>query len=207
MNDKLRRKTGIALLSLSLFMFSPIAMHLAGFRVPMLLNLGLTVGAFAPWPAWLLALVVTVAYLVYTFKTIPLVLRMQREFSPFKLVGLFAGLTAGIVEEVFFRRWLMDLLMTAGLGVLAQVAISALAFGLAHGMWSLFNRDLRFIRGAVLSTTALGMALAVVYVVGGRNLGPCIVAHSLISMTIEPWLLLAAMAGPMGYAGSVRRQA
>ncbi len=173
----------------------------------MLLNLGFTIETAAPWQAWLLALLVTAGYLAYTFRSVPLVSRMQREVSLFKLVGVLAGLVAGIIEEVFFRRWLMDLLMTAGLGTVLQVLASALVFGLAHTMWSLFNRNLRFVRGVLLSTTTLGMLLAVAYVVGDRNIGPCIVAHSLISMTIEPWLLLAAISGNWERSSALRSQA
>ena len=74
-----RRKTALIMVTMSLFMFSPILMHLLGFRIPMFENLGLSFGTFAPWYAWILALVVTVSYVVYTFKVIPFVLRKQSE--------------------------------------------------------------------------------------------------------------------------------
>lgn len=41
-----RRKTGFIMLGISLFMFSPIAMHLMGYRIPMFENLGLTKGSY-----------------------------------------------------------------------------------------------------------------------------------------------------------------
>jgi hypothetical protein len=40
---------------------------------------------------------------------------------------------------------------------------------------------------------------AVVYIVGGRSLAPCIVAHFVISALIEPGLVLAALKDRLGY--------
>ena len=52
---------------------------------------------------------------------------------------------------------------------------------------------------AVLSTSLLGMALAVIYLVGDRSLLPCIVAHLLITALIEPGLIIAAANDKIGY--------
>jgi uncharacterized protein len=120
---------------------------------------------------------------------------MQREISLFKLIGLFAGFVAGIIEELVFRRWLMDLTMNLGYGAAIQIILSGVLFGLVHIGWGIFNRKKRISLGAALSTMALGLSLAIVYIVGNRNIGPCIIAHCLISMIIEPWLMLAAISG------------
>lgn len=192
-SDRLpRRKTVLIMLTMSLFMFSPILMHLIGYRIPMFENLGLSFGTFAPWYAWILALFVTIAYVMYTFKAIPFVLKMQREISVFKLVGLFA-IVGGILEEVVFRRWLMDLLLSWGFGIVFQIIISGFAFGAAHIIWGLLGKDKGFSTGAFTSTTILGFLFAVVYLIGNRNIGPCIISHSLINIIIEPWLMLAAI--------------
>jgi membrane protease YdiL (CAAX protease family) len=191
--DKLcRRKTALIMLTMSLFMFSPILMHLLGFRIPMFENLGLSIGTFAPWFAWILALLVTIAYVIYTFRVIPFVLKMQREISVFKLVGLLA-IVGGILEEVVFRRWLMDSLLGLGFGLVFQIIISGIAFGLGHILWGLFGKERRFSMGALIATTILGFSLAIVYLIGNRNIGPCIISHSLINIIIEPWLMLAAI--------------
>jgi membrane protease YdiL (CAAX protease family) len=121
---------------------------------------------------------------------------MQRELSPFKLLGVFAAVVGGIVEEVFFRRWGMDMLMSRGFGSVPQVVISGIAFGLAHSGWALFTkRGLAFSLPAVGATSVLGVLLAVIYLAGGRNLGPCIAAHVAINLVIEPWLMLSAVSG------------
>ena len=65
-------------------------------------------------------------------KAIPLVLAKQKEISLFKLLGILSALVGGIVEEVFFRRWTMDMLMSRGVAPILQVIISGVAFGLAH---------------------------------------------------------------------------
>jgi hypothetical protein len=176
-----RRKTALIMLTMSLFMFSPILMHLLGFRIPMFENLGLSFGTFAPWFAWILALLVTIAYVSYTFKVIPFVLKMQREITVFKLVGLLA-IVGGVLEEVVFRRWLMDLLLGLGFGFVIQIIISGIAFGLAHIMWGLFGKERQFSKGAFIATTILGFSLAIVYLIGNRNIGPCIISHSMINI-------------------------
>jgi uncharacterized protein len=121
---------------------------------------------------------------------------MQREISLFKLLGIIAAVVGGIVEEVFFRRWVMDVLMFRGFASVTQVIISGIAFGLAHAAWTLLaRRDLKFSLPAIISTSILGVFLAIIYLAGGRNLGPCIFAHVMINFVIEPWLMLSAVSG------------
>lgn len=191
-----RKKTLIILIIISMVMFSPIAQNiLIGFRNPFFQNLGFTKESLAPWFVWILALSIAVGYVLYTFKAIPTVKKMQKEISMFKLVGLFAGLVAGIIEELLFRRWLMDSAMNHGTGIIPQIILSGVAFGFFHIGWGMFGRNRKFGLRAGLATTILGFSLAIIYVLGQRNIGPCIVAHCLISMIIEPWLLLAAVSG------------
>ena len=80
---------------------------------------------------------------------------------------VFAPVT-GIFEEMYFRKALMDGVLAQGGGALVQVAISAVVFGLAHGIWGLFGRSIRIAVGATVATAALGAALAVVYLASGR---------------------------------------
>jgi membrane protease YdiL (CAAX protease family) len=70
--------------------------------------------------------------------------------------------------------------------------LSGAAFGLAHSIWGLIGRSYRAATAAMLATTALGVGLAVVYLLAARSLAPCVVAHSLIDLLIEPCLMLAA---------------
>jgi len=85
--------------------------------------------------------------------------------------------------------------MARDVAPILQVIISGLAFGLAHTIWILARGELKFTLPAILSTSTLGILLAVIYLVGGRNLGPCIFAHILINIIIEPWLMLSSISG------------
>jgi hypothetical protein len=191
-----RNKTTLILGGLSLTMFSPLAMVLVGYKIPMFQNLGFERNSIAPPIAWILATIVGTVYVSYTMRAIPFVARMQREISLFKLLGVLAAVVGGIVEEVFFRRWVMDTLTFEGFASVTQVLISGIAFGLAHASWTLLaKRDFKFSLPAIISTSILGFFLAIIYLAGGRNLGPCIFAHVMINVVIEPWLMLSAISG------------
>jgi uncharacterized protein len=190
-----RRKTAVILGMSSLFMFSPLAMSLFWRPIPLFQNLGFGGETIALPLAWILATITAIAYVLYTMKVIPLVFAKQKEISLFKLLGILAALVGGIVEEVFFRRWLMDMLMSRGAAPILQVIISGIVFGLAHTIWMLARGEFKFTLPAILSTSVLGILLAIIYLVGGRNLGPCIYAHILINSIIEPWLMLSSVSG------------
>jgi hypothetical protein len=72
-------------------------------------------------------------------------------------------------------------------------------------VWGLFGRSIGAAWGAMVSTTVLGAALAVVYVVSARSLAPCIVSHFLVTGLIEPGLVLAAVRGEMSRRRATRR--
>jgi hypothetical protein len=191
-----RSKTAWILGTATLIMFSPLAMVLAGYSIPMFQNLGFQSETIAPPLAWILATITAIVYVLFTMKAIPLVLAKQKEISLFKLLGILSALVGGIVEEVFFRRWTMDMLMSGGVAPFLQVIISGVVFGLAHTSWTLLaKRDFKATLPAIISTSILGIFLAVIYLAGGRNLGPCIFAHVLINIVIEPWLMLSAVSG------------
>ncbi len=192
MINKQRRKTALILTSMSLFMFTPVLMQLLGYRLAIFNDLGFKKGDLAPWYAWITAILVALIYVMYTFKKIPIVYKMQKEISLFKLVGILA-IIGGLIEEVVFRQWLMDLLMNKGFGIIIQILISALMFSLIHIIWGIFSGEVKFIVGTLKSTFGLGILLSLVYLIGNRNVGPCIISHSFINLIIEPWLLLSAV--------------
>jgi membrane protease YdiL (CAAX protease family) len=109
-------------------------------------------------------------------------------FSTFKLSGLALAVPAAILEEVFFRQYVMDAL--AHETAIIQILASALTFGIAHAIWGI-RGGWRAAAGAVGSTTLMGAALAVVYLASGRAVLPCVVSHFLITAILEPWLLYA----------------
>lgn len=145
-----------------------------------------------PW-AWGVAVAVAAGYSLYTMWAVPFVREHVFELSRLKLLGIWAALISGIVEEVVFRQKLMDLLASWGWHAGWQVVVSALAFGLVHAVWILFRGEFAIAPPVIASTTVLGTLLALVYLVAGRNVLPAIVAHTLINLVIEPWLLLAAL--------------
>ncbi len=192
MND--RRKTVLILGMTSIFMLSPLAMSFFWHPIPLFQNLGFEKDLIAPPLAWVLATITAIAYVSYTMKVIPLVLVKQKEISSFKLMGFLSALAA-IVEEVFFRRWIMDMLMSRGVAPILQVLISGIVFGLAHASSIVARGDFKFAIPAIISTSVLGTLLAIIYLVGGRNFGPCIFAHAIINLFIEPWLMLSSVSG------------
>jgi len=191
-----RNKTALILGTATLAMFSPLAMSLFWHPIPLFQNLGFERESLAPPVGWILATIIAIVYVLYTMKAIPFIASMQREISLFKLLGILSALVGGIVEEVFFRRWTMDMFMKGGFNPILQVIISGVAFGLAHTSWTLLaKRDFKATLPAIISTSILGIFLAIIYIAGGRNLGPCIFAHVLINTVIEPWLMLSAVSG------------
>src|SRR4030065_2295675 len=146
-----RRKAALILVMTSLFMFSPLAMSLFWQPIPLFQDLGFERGSIAPPLAWILATIIAIAYVLYTMKAIPLVIAKQKEISLFKLLGILSALVGGIVEEVFFRRWTMDMLMSRGVATILQVIISGAAFGLAHTIWILAKGAFKFTIQAILS--------------------------------------------------------
>jgi membrane protease YdiL (CAAX protease family) len=145
------------------------------------------------------ALVVTV-FFVWRSSKLPSVRASMFVPDGLKLLAIGVGVAAGILEEWLFRGILMDWLGSHGLGALLQVAVSGLAFGLMHAVWAFFRGSWRAGFTATLATGVLGIGLAVVYLAGGRNLAPCIVAHFWVDALCEPGLMLAAVRGEMGRA-------
>lgn len=190
-----RQITAAVLLGATILMMFPLVVNWSGRDIPIVQSLGFTPGTLAPLPAWIAALLFALAYIVYTFRVLPSVRQHQREISLFKLIGVAAAFASGIMEEVVFRRWLMDTALVYGVGSLGQVLLSGIIFGLVHLVWHAFSADRRFSIYGAASTTVAGAALAVIYLIGGRNLGPCIAAHMLINLVVEPWLVLAAVSG------------
>lgn len=153
--------------------------------------------AFSPaiWPAWLATAAVAIAYSLYSIRAMPLIGARFFEAHWLKLLAVPFALISGTMEELWFRRLAMDAAAAHGLKPAAQVALSAISFGLVHAMWGLFARRWRVALGAGIATAILGLLLALVFLLGGRQVAPCIWAHAAINLAIEPWLLVAAISG------------
>lgn len=151
--------------------------------------------------AWGAALFVTVGYVLFSIRSFPLIGQRFVELSWLKLLAIPFALVSGTMEELWFRKLLMDWAESQGAAGLTQILASAAVFGIAHGIWGLFGGQWRVAVGATLATGALGMMLAIVYLLGGREVAPCIWSHGLINLAIEPWLILAAVTAGAGLKG------
>jgi hypothetical protein len=169
----------------------PLALTLIGSRPGVLPRLY----GFDPhiWPAWLLAAAITIGYILYAARALPLISARMFDRHWLKLLAIPFAIVTGSFEELFFRKMLMDWAARGGGSALSQILVSAIVFGAGHAIWGLFGRQWRVAVGAALSTTGLGALLAIVYLMAGRQVAPCIWSHMLINLAIEPWLMLAAV--------------
>ncbi len=93
---------------------------------------------------------------------------------------LFFALSAGIVEELYFRGWLRRFFNPTVIGITSYVFISSLLFALIH--WgdgtTLYGVDYK----QLASTFCWGIGSAIVYLRIG-NLWPLIIAHAMLDIT------------------------
>ena len=195
---KERQITFWILLGISSLMTIPIAIWIINRPAYFFNMIGINEQAQTIPYAWIMSLLIGIGYIWYTFKAVPFVRQMQREFSCFKLVSIWAAFASGIIEEIFFRKMVMDWALSMEYGSLTQIILTALLFGLAHGLWVLLRGELSIVLPVILSTGVLGALLGILYIAGERNLFPCIFAHTTINLVVEPWLILSAVSGKMG---------
>lgn len=74
-----------------------------------------------------------------------------------------------------------------------QVLASAFAFGLPHSIFGLIKRNAMAAFRAATITGILGTLLGVVYLIGATSLAPCLTNHFLITLALEPRLLIATV--------------
>lgn len=196
-SSTVKRKATLFLVAAGGVLWFPVVPLLLGRPPGFLRNLGIFSGPPGTLLAWCMAITVAAFYCAYAVRNVPLVHEHWRARSLLKLLGLVVAVPAAIVEEAVFRRMLMDALWRSGWSVPAQVIISGLAFGMAHASWAIFTRRIVVGVGSMVATGTLGTALALVYILGDRSLAPVIVAHFLVTATIQPGIMLAAFSGQM----------
>jgi uncharacterized protein len=198
----LRSRTTVTISGSALGEFAVLAILIMFLRVRGRSLRDLGVSQASPYIGWVLAALMTALYVGVVFMS---VLRGQvgtTELSAFHIYNsLAAGLSAGIVEEVFFRGFVMNQLKWSGFGAAFQVVASGILFGVAHVGWGLLaaKPQLGAAIGAMLATSILGMLYALVYLASRRSLIPVIVGHSLMDVLIEPWLIMATLAATVGH--------
>ena len=156
------------------------------------------IGFWIPAPArgWIAAAAVAALFIWFN---LALPLRGQRNLAELSLFhvynSLVAGLTAGFVEEIFFRGFFMTELAWAGFGKTAQVTVSAVLYGLVHSAWGITSGMFTFqmVGGAVIGTAVFGAFCSIVYLFSRRSLMPIVAGHAVIDFVIEPWLFMVAI--------------
>ncbi|WP_232517420.1 CPBP family intramembrane glutamic endopeptidase [Aquimarina aggregata] len=145
---------------------------------------------------WALALLTIIIY-CYSASKLSDVKNYMFRMDKLKVVAILAAIFAGIMEEIIYRKWIIDYLNSHDYSIVLQVILSGFAFGIIHLMWGIKNIKAGI--NAFISTSLLGVALAIVYVISERSLAPCIIAHSIITALIEPGLLIAAKNNKLDY--------
>lgn len=188
--------TGLVLASLSIaFTASILSGYLANPQQFVEHRLGINADAFHNPVVWILTLIIAIGYIIYTTKAVPFVRDHLFAFSWLKVIGIWAAFVSGILEEILFRQVLMDWVMGLDYSIMIQVFASAVTFGLAHGAWIFLRGEFKLALPVIISTTILGGLLAILYIIADRNIFAPIVAHILINLFIEPWLILSAVTG------------
>jgi hypothetical protein len=161
--------------------------------------------------AWICAAVLAILYIAYAAvnsATIREHLLRPSRWKPFIALCIVAvpmALISGYFEEAFFRKFLMDVALRHGQSTAMQVVLSAVAFGFVHAIWGIARGNFRGAVGSMIATGVLGAGLAVIYLVGGRSVAPCMAAHIVINLVLEPWLIITAATN--GWGRSPKAQA
>ena len=145
------------------------------------------------WAGWLVAASVGLLFVGLTLRSLPYVRERFLDVTPLKILAIPFALGAGAVEELLFRRLLMDWLYRNGHSEVVQIATSAIVFGVLHASFGIFSGSWRGIISPVIWTTFLGLGLAIAYVIANRDVAPCIWSHAMVDLCIEPWLIIAVM--------------
>lgn len=188
----------IILVAIAAIFSFPLSGYLQGYGNSFLYPLGFESGLSGSLFSWVLGLVLAVGVIWFTVQNIPAVADTWLEVTPLRLLVLYVAVGAATVEEAFFRREVMDYIADRGNGIILQILVSAIIFGLAHGVWGLLKGSLAVAIRTIIATTIIGAGLAVIYIAAGRSLAPAVISHFLITFLLEPGLMLAAVIGQFG---------
>ena len=117
--------------------------------------LGFASGRAGAGMGWAAALVVVIIFVAFACR-LPSVRANLVRPSFLKLLAIALAVVAGILEEVMFRKWVMDALDASGYGAGIQIVGSALTFGAVHAIWGLMGKSPRAAAGAMLATSFFG---------------------------------------------------
>jgi membrane protease YdiL (CAAX protease family) len=152
----------------------------------------LGLGAEISASGWTAAALAAAIYVCYTLWAVPEIRPVVSEVSWFRALAVPMALGSGLIEEMFFRHFLMSWFAAAGLETVLQIIVSAVIFAAVHTIWVVFGRSWRAVLPILLSTFGLGVLMSLVYLASGRIVMPAVVAHMVINLLIEPGLLLSS---------------
>jgi membrane protease YdiL (CAAX protease family) len=156
--------------------------------------LGLQSGA--PAKVWLLAAGIALGWALLVWNGVLAGMSGFDELSLWRVsLAVGAGLIGGTCEELVFRGAVIQSVAEARGSRSIQFAAGSLLFGLAHLGWAALAGNAMAGLAAAIFTAMLGAALSFLFLWGRRSLWPCIAAHALINVAIEPWLVFAMMQG------------
>ena len=135
-----RKRTLLILGMASLVMYYPLTKYLyryfyLGIDTGFLKKLGFFSGNSGTPLAWILALIFGLGYVMISMNAVPIIKEKWLEISWFNLFGFLAIISAAVVEEAFFRRFILDRLSTIGFANLSQIILSSLVFAITHFIW------------------------------------------------------------------------
>lgn len=188
------KKAAIILCSISLTMTVFIVLGFVYNATGFIYFMGINERALKIPLAWLCSIILAISYIAYTARMMPFVRENLFNFKGLlKWIGIYAAFSGGIMEELVFRKMFMNWLNVNDIGVIYQIIISGVVFGLVHLSWSFLGGNLRVGISSTLSTIILGLLLAVIFVISDRNVLPAIFAHVAINLFIEPWLMVSVI--------------
>lgn len=188
------KKAAIILCSISLTMTVFIVLGFVYNATGFIYFMGINERALKIPLAWLCSIILAISYIAYTARMMPFVRENLFNFKGLlKWIGIYAAFSGGIMEELVFRKMFMNWLNVNDIGVIYQIIISGVVFGLVHLSWSFLGGNLRVGISSTLSTIILGLLLAAIFVISDRNVLPAIFAHVAINLFIEPWLMVSVI--------------
>ncbi len=152
------------------------------------------------WKGWAFALLFAALAITSNLRFLPRMgIPIAYAFAPrglHLLAAILMGTTAGFCEEFLFRGFLMNEFAEAGYRRTAQVLLPGISFGLSHLAYATHGFLAAF--GIILPTAILGMMWGIAYLLAGRKLLPCFVAHFLNDFTALPWIGFLMFKGSLG---------
>ena len=167
-----RSKTVLILGTATLLMFSPLAMVLAGYPIRMFQDLGFARESIAPPIVWI-SRPLEGSSMFLTTRAIPL-LQTCTAKSLVRSVLAVVGVSSNRLHVGMVRACFVPTFMRSPASHLS-----------GYTSCTYLQSALQATLPAIISTSILGIFLAIVYLVGGRNLGPCIFADVLINIVID----------------------